>query len=127
MILTRLLKAKIHNATVTETQVNYHGSIRIDADLLKASGILPNEAVLVVDCDNGSRFETYVIYGEPGSGVIGVYGAAALLTEPGHRVIIMSFVQADESGVAGHRSRVVLTDAKNRMTEVITHPTKLEA
>ena len=127
MVLTRLLKAKIHNATVTETQVDYHGSIRVDADLLKASGILPNEAVLVVDCDNGNRFETYVIFGDHGSGVIGVYGAAALLTEPGHRVIIMSFVQADEAGLSGHRSRVVLTDAKNRATDVITHPTRLEA
>ena len=96
-MLTKLLKAKLHRATVTFTDVNYHGSITIDADLLRATGLLPNEAVIVADADNGNRFETYVIVGEPGSGVIGVNGAAARLTQVGHRVIVMSFVQATPS------------------------------
>ena len=93
-MLTQLLKAKIHQATVTVTDVNYHGSITIDANLLRASGLLPNEAVIVADCENGNRFTTYVIVGQAGSGVIGVNGAAARLTQVGNRVIIMSFVLA---------------------------------
>ena len=79
-MLTRLLKAKIHRATVTMTDVNYHGSITIDSDLLKATGLLPNEAVVVADCDNGARFETYIIPGKSGSGIIGINGAAARLS-----------------------------------------------
>ena len=79
-MLTRLLKAKIHRATVTFTDVNYHGSITIDSNLLRASGLYPNEAVTIADCDNGNRFETYIIPGEPGSGVIGINGAAARLS-----------------------------------------------
>ena len=75
-MLIKLLRAKIHHATVTQTDVNYHGSITIDADLMKACGLLPNEAVIVADCENGNRFETYTIIGEPGSGVIGINGAA---------------------------------------------------
>src|ERR1044071_1946327 len=86
-MLTRLLKAKIHRATVTQTDVNYHGSITIDSELLRATGLLPNEMVLVADCENGSRFETYIIPGQAGSGVIGVNGAAARLTQVGHKVI----------------------------------------
>ena len=62
-MLIKLLRAKIHHATVTQTDVNYHGSITIDADLMKACGLLPNEAVIVADCENGNRFETYVIAG----------------------------------------------------------------
>lgn len=84
-MLLKLLKAKIHRATVTFTDVNYHGSITIDADLLEASGMLPNEAVLISDCENGSRFETYIIPGPRGSGTIGINGAAARLTAVGHR------------------------------------------
>src|SRR4051812_26121915 len=76
-MLIKILKAKIHRATVTHTDVNYHGSITIDEDLLRASGLLPNEAVLVADCENGNRFETYVIHGPAGSGIIGINGAAA--------------------------------------------------
>jgi len=90
-MLIRLLKAKIHRATVTFTDVNYHGSITIDVNLLRASGLLPNEAVLVADCGNGNRFETYIIPGEAGSGIIGINGAAARLTRVGNKVIVMAF------------------------------------
>src|SRR5438270_630554 len=93
-MLLKLLKSKIHQAIVTQTDLDYHGSITIDADLMRASGLVPNEAVLVADCENGNRFETYVIVGEKGSGIIGVNGAAARLTQVGHRVIVMSFVHA---------------------------------
>jgi aspartate 1-decarboxylase len=122
-MLTKLLKAKLHRATVTRTDVNYHGSITIDRNLLKASGLLPNEAVIVADCDNGNRFETYVIPGEPGSGVIGINGAAARLTQVGHKVIVMSFVHADAKEVQSHTSRVVIVDDKNRPSETIEHKT----
>ncbi len=124
-MLTKLLKAKIHRATVTFTDVNYHGSITIDPELLHASGLLPNEAVIVADCDNGNRFETYIIVGEPGSGIIGVNGAAARLTSVGHRVIVMSFVLADAREIAEHRSRVVIVDAANKAVETIEHASTL--
>ncbi|SRR5690606_39734017 len=122
-MLTKLLKAKIHRATVTFTDVDYHGSITIDPLLLEASGMLVNEAVLIADCDNGNRFETYIIPGEPGSGVIGINGAAARLTAVGHKVIILTFGQFESAEAAEHRSRVVLVDEKNRATEVIEHAT----
>ena len=125
-MLIKLLKSKIHNATVTFTDVNYHGSITIDSDLLRACGLLPNEAVTVADSENGNRFETYIIPGEPGSGTIGINGAAARLSKVGNRVIIMSFVLATPDEVAKHRSRVVIADAKNRVLESVEHPSTLE-
>ena len=118
-MLTKLLKAKIHRATVTFTDVDYHGSITIDPLLLEASGMLVNEAVLIADCDNGNRFETYIIPGEPGSGVIGINGAAARLTAVGHKVIIITFGQFEPEEVLDHRSRTVLVDEQNRPTDVI--------
>ena len=124
-MLTQLLKAKIHNATVTFTDVNYHGSITIDTDLLRATGLLPNEAVIVADADNGNRFTTYIIPGKAGSGKIGVYGAAARLTQVGNRVIIMGFVLAGPEEVAGHHARVVIVDPANRPVETVDHPTSL--
>lgn len=124
-MLTKLLKAKIHRATVTQTDVEYHGSITIDTDLLRASGLLPNEAVIVADCDNGNRFETYVIPGKPGSGVIGINGAAARLSQVGHRVIVMSFVHATAAEISGHTSRVVICDERNRAAEVVEHKSSL--
>lgn len=126
-MLTQLLKSKIHQAVVTFTDVNYHGSITIDADLLRASGLLPNEAVIVADCENGNRFTTYVIVGKPGSGTIGVNGAAARLTQVGHRLIVMSFVYATPQEVAGHKARVVIVDRNNRAIETVDHPSTLEA
>ena len=122
-MLLRLLKAKIHRATVTFTDVNYHGSITIDTDLLRASGLLPNEAVIIADCDNGNRFETYIIPGEAGSGVIGINGAAARLTKIGNKVIIMAFVQATPEEAKTHRSRVVIAGEKNTVNETIDNAT----
>jgi len=122
-MLTKLLKAKIHHATVTQTDVNYHGSITVDQNLLDASGLLPNEMVLVADCDNGSRFETYIIAGERGSGVIGINGAAARLSNVGHRVIVMSFVLASPEEIAKHTARVVIADERNRVMETIENRT----
>lgn len=120
-MLTRLLKAKIHRATVTQTDADYHGSITIDTDLLKASGMLPNEAVLVADCENGNRFETYIIPGAPGSGVIGINGAAARLTAVGHRVIIMSFVWLNPAEITAHRAKVLVMGKQNKIAEALEH------
>lgn len=122
-MLTRLLKAKIHRCTVTQTDPNYHGSVTIDRDLLDATGLLPNEAVLVADCENGNRFETYIIPGERGSGVIGINGAAALLSGVGHKAIILAFGQYGPDDLPGHKSVVVLVDDANRVTERIEHAT----
>jgi aspartate 1-decarboxylase len=116
-ILTKLLKAKIHQATVTQTDLNYHGSITIDSDLLKATGMLPNEAVTIADCDNGNRFETYIIPGPAGSGVIGINGAAARLSAVGNRIIILCFVQAAPEEVERHVARIVVLDPANRVRE----------
>lgn len=124
-MLTRLLKAKLHRATVTFTDVDYHGSITIDEDLLRATGMLPNEAVVVADCDNGNRFETYIIPGDAGSGVIGINGAAARLTAVGHRVIVMTFGLATSAEAEGHVARVVILDGRNRAVETIDHPSRL--
>jgi aspartate 1-decarboxylase len=125
-MLIKLLKSKIHNATVTATELEYHGSITIDADLLAASGLLPNEAVIVADSENGNRFETYVIVGERGSGEIQINGAAARLSKVGHRVIIMSFILATPEEAAAHQSKVVIVDKKNRLTETISHSSTLK-
>ncbi len=125
-MLLKLLKAKIHRATVTFTDVNYHGSITIDSQLLAASGLMPNEAVIVADCDNGGRFETYIIAGEPGSGIIGINGAAARLTQVGHKVIVMGFGLMMPDEATGHRSRVVIVDSENRVTETLHHKSKID-
>ncbi len=90
-MLRHALHAKIHHATVTYCDADYVGSITIDRNLLDASGMRANEKVLVADCDSAARFETYVIPGERGSGVIGVNGACARLSGIGHKLIVMSF------------------------------------
>jgi aspartate 1-decarboxylase len=124
-MLIRLLKSKIHRATVTQTDPDYHGSITIDTDLLAASGLLPNENVLVADCENGNRFETYIIPGAKGSGIIGVNGAAARLTKIGNRLIVMAFVLIEPDMAHNHQSHVILVDSHNRLTRTVVLPTAL--
>jgi len=120
-MLTKLLKAKVHRAVVTFTDLDYHGSITIDEEILEQCGLLPNEAVVVADCENGNRFETYIIPGRRGSGEVAVNGAAARLTQVGHRVIVLAFVLAGPDEIAGHVARVAVMDKKNRVKEVIEH------
>ncbi len=127
IMLRKLLRAKIHRATVTYCDLNYVGSITIDAELLKAADIRPNEAVQVLDLDNGQRFETYVIRGEPGSGTIGINGAAAHLVAKGHKVIIVCYGLLDERDVNKHSSHVVLVDAKNQILEQLTYSSLIDA
>lgn len=96
MRLRTFLRAKIHRARVTSADLHYVGSITIDAELLAAAGIAEYEFVQVVDIDNGARLETYVIAGEPGSGVVQLNGAAARLVQVGDLVIVMAYEQTDE-------------------------------
>ena len=86
-----MLKSKIHRATVTGCDLHYAGSVTIDADLMRSADLLPGELVHVLDVDNGDRFETYVIEGEPGSGEVCLNGAAARLVHLGDRVIVVSY------------------------------------
>ena len=122
----KMLRSKIHRATITECDVDYVGSITVDADLLAAADIRPNEAVLVLDIDNAARFETYVIRGEPGSGVIGINGAAAKLVEPGHKVIIVCFGQFEPDELDKHEARIVLVDEHNRLAKQMRYSSLID-
>lgn len=94
-MLRCFLKSKLHRMVVTQAEPDYMGSITIDCDLMDMAGILPHEKVLVADINTGNRFETYVLEGQRGSGVICINGAAAKLCEPGDRVIILQFAWLD--------------------------------
>ena len=113
-----LLKSKIHRARITQAELDYVGSITIDAALLTASGMLEYEKVLVVNCNNGQRFETYTIAGEANSGIVCLNGAAARLACPGDVVIIMAWASLDAQYAATHKPTVVLVDGNNRISAV---------
>ena len=102
-----LLKSKLHRATVTGADLHYVGSITIDPELLEAGDILEHELVHVLDIDNGARFETYAIAGEPGSGEVTVNGAAARLVHTGDKVIVVSYAEYDEHELGERDPRVV--------------------
>ena len=116
-----MMNGKIHRATVTQADLNYVGSITIDEDIMDAVGIDANEKVAIVNNNNGARFETYVIRGERGSGVICVNGAAARLVLPGDIVIIMSYVMVDAKEAKSHKPTVAIMDANNRIKEMISY------
>ena len=111
-----MLKSKIHRATVTGADLDYVGSITIDADLMWAADLLPNEHVHVLDVSNGARLETYVIPGEPGSGEIAINGAAAHLVHPGDLVIVVSYATVPDDEAGSWLPTVVHVDARNRQT-----------
>ncbi|MBQ5776440.1 MAG: aspartate 1-decarboxylase [Bacteroidaceae bacterium] len=111
-----VVKSKIHRATVTQADLNYIGSITIDEDLMDAAGIIANEKVSIVNNNNGARFETYVIRGERGSGVVCLNGAAARLVQPGDVVIIMAYAWMDAEEARTFEPKVVFPDSKtNRL------------
>ena len=112
-----MLKSKIHRATVTEANVEYEGSVSIDADLLDAADILPYESVEIWNCTNGNRLRTYAISGEAGSGEICINGAAAHLVKPHDVVIIASWVDLDDEEARGWRARRVFVDERNRQRD----------
>lgn len=116
-----LLKSKIHRATVTDADLHYVGSITIDEELMGAADLVPYERVQVVDIDNGSRLETYVIGGAPGSGTIGMNGAAARMIHKGDKIIIFSFIVVDEEEVPTLKPKIVYVDDINHISFVDDH------
>ena len=117
-MVLNMLKGKIHRATVTQAEVDYIGSITIDQDLMDAAGILEYEKVQVADVERGTRLETYVISGEPGSGVICLNGAAAHLVTPGDKVIIMCYAQMTPEEARESKPRVVFVDEDNKIARL---------
>jgi aspartate 1-decarboxylase len=113
-----MLKGKIHRAVVTQAELNYVGSITIDSSLMEAAGILEYEMVQIVDVENGNRFETYVIAGEAGSGMICLNGAAARQVLVGDHVIIMCYCQMTPDEAGQHKPKVVFVDDGNKISRV---------
>ena len=113
-----MYKGKIHRATVTEANLNYVGSITIDIELLKAANMRPGEKVHIVNNNNGARIETYIIEGEPGSGVIGINGAAARLFEMGDIIIIIAYATMTEEEADSFKPNVVFVNDKNQIIDI---------
>jgi aspartate 1-decarboxylase len=117
----KMLKAKIHRATVTDADLHYQGSVTVDPDLLEAAGILPYEAVNIYDITNGARLETYALEGERGSASVCINGAAAHLCHKGDLVILCAYAQGTPEEAAANRPRVVLVDGDNRIVKVASY------
>ncbi|MFD0586940.1 aspartate 1-decarboxylase [Paenibacillus sp. GCM10027627] len=115
-----MMKSKLHRATVTEANLNYVGSITIDEDLMDAADLLENEKVQIVNNNNGARFETYVITGARGSGVICLNGAAARLVQPGDKVIIISYGMMTSEEAKTHKPIITILDDSNKPLKVLT-------
>lgn len=116
-----MLKSKIHRATVVQSELDYVGSITVDEDLMDASGIYEYEKVQIADVNNGNRFETYVIAGEGGSGMICLNGAAAHMVSLGDKIIIMSYAQMEPSEIKDNKPKVVFVDDENKITRVTNY------
>lgn len=117
-MLRRMCRGKIHRATITHSRLDYEGSIEVDFALMKAAGILEHEMVLVANLANGERFETYIIKGQEGSGVVGLNGAAAHLGKPGDKVIIMSVAWMTEAEAKRLKPKFAKVDQSNRVLGV---------
>ncbi|WP_257670414.1 aspartate 1-decarboxylase [Parapedobacter tibetensis] len=114
-MIIEVLKSKIHRVRVTQAELNYVGSITIDEDLMDAANIVANEKVQIVNNNNGARFETYVIKGERGSGIICLNGAAARLVQVGDIIIVISYAQMDIEEARKHEPTLVFPDENNRL------------
>lgn len=114
-MLIEVLQAKIHNVRITQTELNYTGSITIDQNLVDAAGLIANQKVLVVNNNNGERFETYIILGERNSGIIGLNGAAARRGQIGDELIIMTFAQMTPDEAKSHVPNNLFPDRNNRI------------
>ena len=119
----RVLKPKIHRATVKQAALDYVGSITVDKELLDASGILEYEEVQIVDVNNGNRFSTYTIAGEEGSGMICLNGAAARCVSEGDKIIIMSYALMNPEEVTENPPKVVFVDDDNKISRIKTRQT----
>ena len=117
-MFVNMLKGKIHRATVVQAELNYVGSITVDPVLMEAAGILEYEYVQIVDVENGNRFETYTIAGEPNSGMICLNGAAARQVAVGDHVIIMCYAQMTPEEAKEHKPHVVFVDDNNQIRQV---------
>ena len=113
-----MLKSKVHRAVVTDADLNYVGSITLDKDLMDAADIIANEKVTIVNNNNGERFETYVIEGECGSGVVCLNGAAARLVQPGDKIIIIAYCQVDAEEAEMHSPKIVFVGSGNKIVEI---------
>lgn len=113
----RMMKSKIHRATVSDADLHYVGSVTVDRDLMDAADLVEFEQVAVVDIDNGARLETYVIEGERGSGAVCLNGAAARLVAPGDKVILISYAEYSEAELATYAPRIVHVDTANGIVE----------
>ena len=116
-----MLKSKIHRATVVQSELDYVGSITIDEELMEAAGIYEYEKVQIADVNNGNRFETYVISGEKGSGMISLNGAAAHMVNIGDKVIIMSYAQMTPDEIKDNKPKVVFVDDDNKISRVTNY------
>ena len=117
-----VLKSKLHLATVTRSELYYHGSLTIDPDLMEAVGLVPYESILVSNVATGMRAQTYVLPGARGSGSIELNGAMARLGAVGDRLIVMAFADLEPHEVEDHQPRVVALDGRNRIAERIDYP-----
>jgi len=113
-MLRYILLSKLHRGTVTECDLNYNGSIKIDPDLLDAAGMRPFEKVEIFNVNNGARFSTYIIEGERGRGEIAINGAAARMAMVGDKVIIINYGLMDDKEIEGHQPRIVILDDHNQ-------------
>jgi aspartate 1-decarboxylase len=118
-MLRQILLSKLHRATVKECDINYNGSIKIDEELLEASGMQEFERVEVFNITNGNRFSTYIIKGERGSGMIGINGAAARLAHEGDRIIVINYGMLDAAELATHKPRILILNENNRIDSII--------
>jgi len=121
----QMLKSKIHRATITDCDVDYVGSVTLDPELMRQADMLPNEQVHVWDIDNGARFVTYAIEGEPGSGIVQINGAAARLVREGDKAIIASFGAYEEADLERYSPIVVHVGEANQVIEVDSDPSVL--
>jgi aspartate 1-decarboxylase len=126
-MLRLMLKSKVHRATVTEADLEYEGSLTLDQDLMEAADLREFEGIQVYNITNGSRFETYVITGQRGSGTICINGAAAHLAGPGDLVIICAYAWMEEKETLTRQPRIVLVDGKNRIKRICSQQTVPEA
>lgn len=113
----KLLKSKLHQATVTGSDLNYHGSLTIDPELMESVGLLPYESIVVSNVSTGARAETYALPGVRGRGQIELNGAMARLGAVGDRLIVMAFALLDPAEIEGHRPQVVALDGRNRIVQ----------
>lgn len=119
MILRQMCRAKMHRLKVTEACIDYEGSLTVDEDLLLAAGMLPGEKVQVVNINNGQRFETYLIAGQKGSGIVCLNGGAARMGTVNDLIIVISYALVDEAGIKNFKAKVVLVDNNNKITKIL--------